>query len=131
MLRAWLIWIFVCILIATTARSTVQAQSAGEIDALNQQVEQLIFQGRFAEAAPIAEQALEAGKRSLGEKNVITLASLTYVGAIYRALGRFAEAEPLCLRARNATERILGPEAGLTVLAVSTPGRAPLRPGPV
>ena len=105
MWRAWSIRIYACILIAAIAPSTAQAQSADEIDVLNQQVEQLIFQGNVAEAAPIAEQALDAGKRDRGENNIITLTSLTYLGMIYKAQGRLAEAEPICMRARDATER--------------------------
>ena len=65
-MRARLMRIFACILIAAIAPSMAQAQSADELAALNQQVEQLYGQGKYAEAGALAEQVLAASERVLG-----------------------------------------------------------------
>ena len=66
MARAWLIRIFACILIAAIASSTARAQSADELAALTQQVEQLYGQAKYAEAGALSEQLLAARERVLG-----------------------------------------------------------------
>ena len=126
MLRAWLMRIFVFILIAailaTVAPSTAQAQGADEITALNQQVIQLHGQGKYAEATTISERLLSLAERALGPEHPDTLGSVNNLAFLYQAQGRYGEAEPLFRRALAARERVLGPEHPDTLISVNNLG---------
>ena len=50
-------------------------------NALNQQVNQLIVQGKYQEAIPIAERAIEVSKRVRGPEQPETAAALNNLGA--------------------------------------------------
>jgi len=84
------------------------AEGAANIDALNKQALQLYSEGKYAEAAGIAEKALaEAGKAG-GPNGAATLVSASRLAAIYQAQGRYAEAEPLLKRVLSVFETVLG-----------------------
>jgi len=123
MLPARLIRIFACILIAAIAPSTAQAQSADELAALNQQVERLHGQAKYAEAGALAEQVLATSERVLGPEHPGTLESVNNLAALYQAQGRYGEAEPLFKRALAARERVLGTEHPGTLTSVSNLAR--------
>ena len=55
----------------------------------NDQAVQYYQQGRFQQALPLAEKALNIRTEVLGEKHADTLGSLNYLAEIYRELGRF------------------------------------------
>ena len=64
-------------------------------DALNQQVNQLINQGKYQEAIPIAERAVEVSKRVRGPEQQETVEALNNLGLLFQKIGDYAKAEPL------------------------------------
>jgi tetratricopeptide (TPR) repeat protein/CHAT domain-containing protein len=117
--------LFARILIATLALLAalpVQAQSAEDIQARNRQVEQLINQGKHAEAFKLAEQTLSLAERVLGPEHPSTLTDVSNLGLLYHMQGRHAEAEPLYKRVFAGREKALGPEHPETLLSVNILG---------
>ena len=85
------------------------AQSPELIDAINRMSE-LLPEGRFQEALPFAEKAVELGEEEFGPDHPITAANLNILAENFRAQGCYAEAEPLHQRALAIREKALGPE---------------------
>ena len=67
-------------------------------------------QGRYSEAEPLYQQALELYKRLLGEEHPYVASSLHNLAALYDNQGRYSEAEPLYQQALELTKRLLGEE---------------------
>ncbi len=80
-----------------------------EAEALNQQVMELHDAGQYAEAIPLAEQALEIFEAQLGPDHPDVAASLSWLALLYGNMGRYGEAEPLFERALAIREAQLGP----------------------
>jgi len=95
------LWILVC-----------EASLAEEDDpgALNQRVNQLIEQGKYQEAIPIAERAVEVAKHTLGPDHPKTADALNDLGFIFQKIGNYAKAEPLYQEALQIRQKVLGPE---------------------
>jgi tetratricopeptide (TPR) repeat protein len=79
-------------------------------NALNQEVNQLIEQGKYQEAIPIAERAVELAKRVRGLEHPDTALSLNNLAELYQAMGEYAKAEPLYQEALRICQKVLGPE---------------------
>jgi len=77
---------------------------------LNDQVKQLYAQGHYAEAIPIAEEAVRAAEAAFGPEHPHLATVLNNLAELYRAQGKYAEAEPLYQRALRIYEKALGPE---------------------
>lgn len=67
-------------------------------------------QGRFAEAAPILEEALRIFERKLGPDHLTTAATANNLAQVEEEIGRTAAAEAHYQRALEIRERLLGPE---------------------
>ena len=95
------LWILVC-----------EASLAEDDDpsALNQRVNQLIEQGKYQEAIPIAERAVEVAKHTLGPDHPKTADALNDLGFIFQKIGNYAKAEPLYQEALRIRQKVLGPE---------------------
>jgi tetratricopeptide (TPR) repeat protein len=95
------LWILVC-----------EASLAEEDDpgALNQRVNQLIEQGKYQEAIPIAERAVEVAKHTLGPDHPKTADALNDLGFIFQKIGNYAKAEPLYQEELRIRQKVLGPE---------------------
>jgi tetratricopeptide (TPR) repeat protein len=78
--------------------------------ALNQRVNQLIEQGKYQEAIPIAERAVEVAKHTLGPDHPKTADALNDLGFIFQKIGNYAKAEPLYQEALQIRQKVLGPE---------------------
>ena len=63
--------------------------------ALNQKVTQLIEQGKYQVAIPIAERAVEEAKRARGPEHPETAEALNNLGLLFKKTGDYAKAEPL------------------------------------
>jgi tetratricopeptide (TPR) repeat protein len=63
-----------------------------DANALNQQVKQLIEQGKYQEAIPIAKRALEVAKRARGSEHPETTAALNNLGLLFLTMGSFIQA---------------------------------------
>lgn len=111
--------LMIAMLLTIAGPMGVQAQGAADIDALNKQSVKLYGQGKYAEATPIAEQALTLAERALGREHPDTLKSVYNLASLYLAQGRYGEAEALYRRALEAQERVLGKEHPQTLLSVN------------
>jgi tetratricopeptide (TPR) repeat protein len=79
-------------------------------NALNQQVYQLIEQGKYQEAIPIAERAVEVAKRVRAPEDLDRATSFNNLALLYRATGEYVKAEPLLQEALRIRQKVLGPE---------------------
>ncbi|MEM9447012.1 MAG: CHAT domain-containing tetratricopeptide repeat protein [Cyanobacteria bacterium P01_E01_bin.6] len=64
--------------------------------------------GLYAEAVPIAEQALTVREEALGLNHLLTATSLNNLASLHLSLGHYEEAEPLFQTALTVTMQILG-----------------------
>src|SRR6516225_2497273 len=71
------------------------AQGANEFASLRTQVSQLFSQGKYAEAAPIAERYVALARQKHGDNHTEYAAAIGWLANVYQAQGRYAEAEPL------------------------------------
>src|SRR5271166_1764485 len=81
-----------------------------EFTSLDQQVQTLFKQGKYQEAIPLAEKAVELAKRVYGPQHPNTATSLTNLGGLYKVIGEYAKAEPLLQEALRIRQKVLGPE---------------------
>jgi CHAT domain-containing protein/Tfp pilus assembly protein PilF len=90
--------------------STPETSNRDAAEPLNQQVLQLIQQGQYQKALPLAQQALEMAERELGTEHLDLTPLLTNLAEIYRHTGDYNAAEPLYQRALAIREQALGAE---------------------
>ena len=83
--------------------------------ALTQRVSELYKAGKYGDAIPFAEKALEIIRRQKGEDHLDTIAGIGWLAVLYQAQGRYAQAELLFKRALEAQERVLGKEHRVTL----------------
>src|SRR5260370_26983327 len=81
-----------------------------EFKSLNQQVQTLFEQGKYQEAMPLAEKAVELAKRVYGPEHPGTAESLNNLALLYESMGEYAKAEPLYQEALRIFPKVLGPE---------------------
>jgi len=84
------------------------AQEARQAEELSAQALQLSEQGRYAEAIPFANKALEIRERTLGPEHPETVVSLARLAGLYIDQGAYSKAEPLLQRALSAREKVSG-----------------------
>jgi CHAT domain-containing protein/tetratricopeptide (TPR) repeat protein len=87
-----------------------KGQQSDDLDALNQQVEQLYQAGKYSEATDLAKRALAVAERRFSPDDAKVGTDLNNLALLHRAQGRYAEAEPLFKRALAIEENALGPE---------------------
>jgi tetratricopeptide (TPR) repeat protein len=89
----------------------VQAQEPPpQLHALNQQVTQLYEAGKYAEAIPIAQRALELAERQFGPDHPEVGTALNNLAELFRQQRRYFDAEALTERSLSIYEKALGPE---------------------
>jgi tetratricopeptide (TPR) repeat protein len=81
-----------------------------DLESLNQVVDRLTEQGKYKEAIPIAERAVEAAKRTRGPEHAETAYALSNLGWLFQEIGEYAEAEPLLKEVLRIRQKVLGPE---------------------
>jgi CHAT domain-containing protein len=81
----------------------------GEASRLNKLVEKLYSEGKFGEAVPLAERALDLREKALGPIHPDVAESLNNLASLYYAQGASPKAEPLLVRALDIREKALGP----------------------
>lgn len=79
-------------------------------DELNTKVITLHQQGRYSEAATVAEEALKVAEETFGADHPDVAQSLNNLAALYQDQGKYAQAEPLYKRALAIMEKALGPD---------------------
>src|SRR5215213_1012554 len=76
-----------------------RALAADDVAALNKQALQFHSQGRYQEAAVLAEKALALAENTLGAEHPHTLIYVNNLGFMYKAQGLYDKAGPLYRRA--------------------------------
>ncbi len=71
--------------------------------------------GRYSEAEPLYQQALEMRKRLLGDEHPDVALSLNNLAGLYDSQGRYSEAEPLYQQSLQIFEQTLGTEHPNTI----------------
>ena len=95
-------------LVIFSSSPMASAQFVG-ITTLNQQVGQLSQQGRFAEAAKLAERVLSSTKQIFGTNHPSVGEALNNLATLYVELGLYSKAEPLLQRGLAIQEKASGP----------------------
>lgn len=90
-----------------------------EVWKLNEQVEQLSRVGRFSQALPPAQKALQICYKILGPEHPETAISLTTLGLLYQETGAPNDALPLLERALQIRYKALGPSNSDTAASLS------------
>ena len=112
--------VLMVLMLFLAAATGAAAQGTADVAAPNEQVVQLYGQGKYKEAAALAEKALAFAKRVLGREHPDTLSSTNNLAVLYKAQGRLADAEPLFKRVLEARERVLGQEHPDTLGSVNS-----------
>lgn len=102
------IQLLISFLIVCSESVLLSAQDLEEAKRLSAQVLQFYQEGKFDEAIPIAEKALEIYEALYGEEHIDVAEGLNDVAALYRVKGRYEEAEPLFLRSLDIRTKLLG-----------------------
>ena len=79
-------------------------------ETLDEQVVRLLRESKYAEAEPLALQALAVSLKKNGPDHAITANSLNNLASLYRNQGKYDLAEPLLKRALAIDEKVLGPD---------------------
>jgi CHAT domain-containing protein/Tfp pilus assembly protein PilF len=85
---------------------------------LNAQAAQLARQGKWAEAAPIAEEAAKVAGTAFGADSIQAAVALSNLGLTYSYMGKFAQSEPPLQRALAIIEKSAGPDSPSTASAL-------------
>jgi CHAT domain-containing protein/Tfp pilus assembly protein PilF len=78
---------------------------------LNTQVAQLVRQGKFADAVPLAAEALKVAETTFGPDSAQAATALGTLGLTYYYQRQYAQAEPLFERAVRTAEKATGPDS--------------------
>lgn len=100
---------FIILVFSLSVPSLATSQQESWED-LTSKAKRLYQQGRYAEAIPIAQQALRVAEAKFNPDDIKVAPLLDNLGALYWANAQYGEAEPLLKRALSVREKILGPE---------------------
>jgi len=109
---------------ALLAQASEQSNSPypAEVQEWQRQVEALVRQGKYQEAALIQEKELAWKEKHLGPVHPDTGTSLNTLAELYYYQGTYAKAWPLILRALAIREKTLGPNHPLTAESLNNLG---------
>ncbi|MGI2905139.1 tetratricopeptide repeat protein [Tolypothrix sp. VBCCA 56010] len=99
--------------------SVQQSAELEEAKRLNQQVEQLYKEGKYTQAIPLAERALEITEKVLGKEHPDVAESLNNLAVLYQEQGSYQKAEPLFVRSLAIYEKIFGKEHRLVATSLN------------
>jgi CHAT domain-containing protein/tetratricopeptide (TPR) repeat protein len=97
--------------VALTTDAAIMAPAFAQqrdLAALTARISALFRAGKFAEAVPLAQQALAIARRSLRPDDPNLAALLNNLAALYEEQGRYADAEPLHKRSLAIKEKAFG-----------------------
>lgn len=118
----FVLWILLCsVSLAQDYEKMLLQQSKvnGSLKSLNQQVDQLIEQGKYQEAIPFAERAVAVAKSARASK-LDTADALNNLGVIFTNLGDYTKAEPLLLEACQIRQKVKGSKKQQTATDLTT-----------
>eukprot|EP00964_Phaeocystis_antarctica_P049491 scaffold28702_cov62-Phaeocystis_antarctica.AAC.7 len=84
--------------------------------------QELCSQGKHDEAEPLFREALEARRATLGNRHLLTLDSISDLGALLLDKGDLSAAEPLCHEALKGMRETLGNRDPHTLFSISNLG---------
>ena len=87
--------------------------------ALNQRIVELFKQGKYQEAIPLAEKAVDIAKRLRGPEDPEFATSLNNLALLYEEMGDYPKAEPLYQQALRIKQKVLGPEHPSTATSLN------------
>jgi CHAT domain-containing protein/tetratricopeptide (TPR) repeat protein len=90
--------------------ATEDDRALNEARRLNTAFLRLYRAGRYDEALPLGERALDIRKRVLGPENPDVASSLNNLANLYRRRGDYTKAEPLYRHALTIREKLFGPD---------------------
>jgi len=67
-------------------------------------------QGKYDEAEPLLQRALNISEQSLGPDHPLTATTLEGLGSLYLSQGKYDQAEPLLQRALSISEQTISPD---------------------
>jgi tetratricopeptide (TPR) repeat protein len=83
-----------------------------DLESLNQRIYKLFTEGRYQEAIPLSEKAVEIAKRARGPEHPETATALNNLGSIFTNIGDYAKTEPLLREALRIRQKVLGNRLG-------------------
>ncbi|MEC4807077.1 MAG: CHAT domain-containing tetratricopeptide repeat protein [Jaaginema sp. PMC 1079.18] len=92
----------------TPTLTTEQTAQLAEANRLNQQALQMLREGQYETALPLARQALTIREQILGSNHPDVATSLNNLAGLFYSMGNFSAAEPLYQRALGIYEQVLG-----------------------
>lgn len=98
----------ICALGPAAAHAQGKSTAPDEAAALNRQIEALQKSGRYADAVPLAQRALELARAAKGPDHPDVATALNRLAALYRVTNRTGDARPLLERALVIRETKLG-----------------------
>jgi tetratricopeptide (TPR) repeat protein len=81
-----------------------------KLEALNQRIGKLFEQGKYQEAIPLAEKAVEIARRLRDPENPEIAIVLNNLARLYEEMGEYAKAEPLYRQVLSIFQSVFGPE---------------------
>lgn len=99
------------LLLGTLLSSFPLRAQESRVQELNTQVAQLVRQGRFADAVPVATEALKVAEATYGINSAKVASALSTLGLTYYYQAKYTQAEPIFQRAVQIAEKAVGPES--------------------
>ncbi|HNG94746.1 MAG TPA: CHAT domain-containing protein, partial [Acidobacteriota bacterium] len=90
--------------------ATEKDRAGVEIEKLQAKAEQLRKAGKYDQALPLAQQAVEQSEKIFGAESLPVATSLNNLGGLHYLKGDYTRAEPLHQRALAICEKVLGPD---------------------
>ena len=90
-----------------------------DLESLNQRIYRLFAEGKYQEAIPPAERAVDVAKRARGPEDPETATALNNLGLLFPKIGDYAKAEPLYQESLRIRQKVLGPEHPDTAVSLS------------
>jgi CHAT domain-containing protein/Tfp pilus assembly protein PilF len=90
--------------------ATENDRALHEARKLHKKASDLSNAGKYDEAEPLHQRALDIREKSLGPEHPDVATSLNSLAILYRNMGKYSKAEPLYQRALAIREKSLGPE---------------------
>jgi CHAT domain-containing protein/Flp pilus assembly protein TadD len=103
-------------------QSAFSQQTLEDAERLNDQVLQLYAQGKYAEAVPLAEQALEIRNRLLRPDHKDVATSLNNLAGLYRLTGQYDKAESSYIKGLKIIEITMGENHPYYAIALNNLG---------
>ena len=110
----------VLVILSLLGSSTIQAEDVSDaLISLDQKRTELAAAGKYSEAIPFAERAVELTEQSQGSDHFNTAVRLNRLAELYRLTGVNDKAEPLYQRTLAIIEKALGPDHADTATSLN------------